>query len=437
MERQYIKLLLTVRRATVSINYFRCRMLSTLNIKPSQEEDSLEFYSRFSPCALSLKKFLDFGYKDGSSRESYGFLQKELPVRLANIMKEINLLPEHLLKMKSVALVMSWYQQSFRELIEFEKKKFDPKILDSFTATLVQIRNRHSNVVETMAHGVMELKEQHGIDSNTENRIQYFLDRFYMSRISIRMLINQHTLLFGKKEKNNDPRHIGCIDPNCNVSSVVQDAYENARFLCEQYYLAAPELQIVNKNSSVTESETDPIQIVYVPSHLYHMLFELFKNAMRAATEYHLQDGPIPPLSVMIVKGQEDLSIKISDQGGGIPRSKLDLLFQYMYSTAPQPARSDIDSAPLAGYGYGLPLSRLYARYFQGDIVLTSYEGFGTDAIIYLKVMSGEANEMLPVYNKTASRVYHTNIPVNDWSSPWATNQRTFCSHSKMKTPEH
>ena len=32
---------------------------------------------------------------------------------------------------------------------------------------------------------------------------------------------------------------------------------------------------------------------------------------MRAATEYHIQEEEIPPLSVMIVKGQEDLSIKV------------------------------------------------------------------------------------------------------------------------------
>lgn len=78
--------------------------------------------------------------------------------------------------------------------------------------------------------------------------------------------------------------------------------------------------------------------------------------------------------------------MQLSDQGGGIPRSVMDLLFNYMYSTAPQPAVSGLDTPPLAGYGYGLPLSRLYARYFHGDLMLTSFEGFGTDAVIYLKV---------------------------------------------------
>lgn len=85
--------------------------------------------------------------------------------------------------------------------------------------------------------------------------------------------------------------------------------------------------------------------------------------------------------------------------GGGIPRSKLDLLFQYMYSTAPEPSRSDCISAPLAGYGYGLPLSRLYARYFQGDLMLSSVEGYGTDAHIFLKVSMEKVNAaFLPLW---------------------------------------
>ncbi|XP_010725952.1 pyruvate dehydrogenase (acetyl-transferring) kinase isozyme 1, mitochondrial-like [Meleagris gallopavo] len=50
-----------------------------------------------------------------------------------------------------------------------------------------------------MAQGVIEYKESFGIDPVTSQNVQYFLDRFYMSRISIRMLLNQHSLLFGGK----------------------------------------------------------------------------------------------------------------------------------------------------------------------------------------------------------------------------------------------
>ena len=40
----------------------------------------------------------------------------------------------------------------------------------------------------------MEMKEaEQDVNANIEANIQYFLDRFYMSRISIRMLINQHS----------------------------------------------------------------------------------------------------------------------------------------------------------------------------------------------------------------------------------------------------
>jgi pyruvate dehydrogenase kinase 2/3/4 len=92
-----------------------------------------------------------------------------------------------------------------------------------------------------------------------------------------------------------------------------------------------------------------PIRIVYVPSHLYHMLFELFKNSMRAVMETHQESDSIPPIQVTIALGKEDISVKISDLGGGIARSQVDQLFKYMYSTAPHPSKSDIHTVPLAG----------------------------------------------------------------------------------------
>lgn len=39
----------------------------------------------------------------------------------------------------------------------------------------------------------------------------------------------------------------------CNVKAIALDAYDNARFLCDQYYLASPELEIeqFNRNYSL------------------------------------------------------------------------------------------------------------------------------------------------------------------------------------------
>ena len=50
-------------------------------------------------------------------------------------------------------------------------------------------------------------------------------------------------LLFGSNFSNGN--HIGCIDPSCDITKVVEDAYSNARFLCDRYYLTCPELRLV------------------------------------------------------------------------------------------------------------------------------------------------------------------------------------------------
>ncbi|KAG9355456.1 hypothetical protein JZ751_000294 [Albula glossodonta] len=206
-------------------------------------------FSKFSPSPLSMKQFIDFGSANACEKTSFVFLRQELPVRLANIMKEIDFLPDKLLGTPSLQLLQSWYAQSLMELVDFlEKDPEDKKILTKFTETLINIRNRHNNVVPTMAQGVVEYKEAFGVDPVTNQNVQYFLDRFYMSRISTRMLMNQHTLIFDGSTNPAHPKHIGSIDPNCNVVAVVKDAYESARMLCDQYYLTSPEVEIKQVN---------------------------------------------------------------------------------------------------------------------------------------------------------------------------------------------
>uniref|UniRef100_A0A8C5CCS8 Protein-serine/threonine kinase n=1 Tax=Gadus morhua TaxID=8049 RepID=A0A8C5CCS8_GADMO len=392
----------------------------------------IEYYSRFSPSPLSIKQFLDFGQENACEKTSYMFLRKELPVRLANTMREVNLLPDQLLSQPSVRLVQKWYMQSFVELLDYENRKGeDPQVLNDFLDLLIEIRNRHNDVVPTMAQGVIEYKEKFGFDPFISSSIQYFLDRFYTNRISFRMLINQHTLLFSNVTNPAHPKHIGSIDPACNVAEVVRDAYETAKMLCEKYYMASPDLKVEEFHAHAPK----PIQAVYVPSHLFHMLFELFKNSMRATVELHEDsEGGLPPVKAKVTLGKEDLSILISDRGGGVPLRKIDRLFNYMYSTAPSPS-FEPGAVPLAGFGYGLPISRLYARYFQGDLKLYSMEGVGTDAVIYLKVLGWtfESFERLPVFNKSAWRHYKVGPEADDWSNPSTEPRDTSVSKYKAK----
>ena len=46
---------------------------------------------------------------------------------------------------------------------------------------------------------------------------------------------------------------------------------------------------------------------------------------------------------------------------------------------------ADAAGGHCAGLGYGLPVARLYARYFHGDLELKTIAGFGTDVYIRLR----------------------------------------------------
>lgn len=48
------------------------------------------------------------GRENACEKTSYMFLRKELPVRLANTMREVNLLPDNLLSQPSIRLVQKW-----------------------------------------------------------------------------------------------------------------------------------------------------------------------------------------------------------------------------------------------------------------------------------------------------------------------------------------
>lgn len=162
--------------------------------------------------------------------------------------------------------------------------------------------------------------------------------------------------------------------------------------------------------------------------HLEYILTEVLKNSFRATVEWHQRhhayssSTPIPPVVITIAAPPPRadashpaparyLSLRIRDQGGGVPPANMSRIFSYSYTTAGRGAERNgsswddegmgggpyaaqhiggsaaIDAAggsggghggglfaemagrgvqmgmgTIAGLGYGLPMSRLYAR---------------------------------------------------------------------------
>lgn len=146
-----------------------------------------------------------------------------------------------------------------------------------------------------IANGVMELKQSRGPNS-VDPLIQSFLDRFYMSRIGIRMLIGQHIDL---QKPQTRPDYVGVICTKTNICNMAQEAIDNARFICEDYYglYQAPEVKLYCPKN---------LTFMYVPSHLHHMLFELLKNSLRAVVEGRGEDADeFPPIKIIVAEGKE------------------------------------------------------------------------------------------------------------------------------------
>jgi pyruvate dehydrogenase kinase 2/3/4 len=221
-----------------------------------------------------------------------------------------------------------------------------------------------------------------------------------MARIGLRFLLEHHVTSSPEYRRQG---HAGIIESEMSPLDVAKQAAADATYLCTHHLGECPPIQF-HCSADLT--------LTYVPMHLHYMLFEVLKNATRASVEHCSAfdlDVSARPVKVVIADGREDITIKVSDEAGGIPRSEIDNVWTYLHSTAPSPGRMNRDvgstayaggqgmscsTAPLAGFGVGLPLSRLYARYFGGDLQLLSMDGFGTDAFLHLNRLGSNCEDL-------------------------------------------
>lgn len=190
-------------------------------------------------------------------------MRRELPIRLAHRIQDLERVP-YMSEMPSVVGVKKLYTQSFLELVAFSETIHQNEE-EEFAQLLEAIYSRHSKVLVQMARGAYEFRDGirlgqfEGLASQTSydqmESTHEFLDRFYLCRIGIRVLIGQYLALRQPPVEN----YIGIICSQTSPYEIVKRAIDDASFMCTRKYGDAPEVIMSGRLE-----QTFP----YVPTHL-------------------------------------------------------------------------------------------------------------------------------------------------------------------------
>jgi signal transduction histidine kinase len=246
-------------------------------------------------------------------------VQRELCIRLARRLLDIQTLPFLVVENPHIQKVHMLYRKAFEELIAF------PKVVNinqdrEFVRILKHLVQEGVQVVPLLARGTYEASLK--VSAKRLN-CDKFLGDMVMSRISRRVIAEQFIAL-------HHPRagYVGIVCTHLSLLKVIQRVSPEAARTCEGRYGVAPEVQVRFQGDEVD------LECSYIPTHLEYIIFELLKNAMRAVCEKHVMScGVLPAIEMLVTRGPQDMSIRISDQGGGVEKRFLHNVFDFGFST--------------------------------------------------------------------------------------------------------
>mmetsp|Transcript_99083 Transcript_99083/g.261633 ORF Transcript_99083/g.261633 Transcript_99083/m.261633 type:complete len:471 (+) Transcript_99083:43-1455(+) len=352
----------------------------------------VSFFAQKESSSLTLKKVIDSSTPDTAA----ALAVQELPIRFAQRILQIEGL-DGWRSSPELVEVHSLYSRSFKDLRLVE---LDVENLGPFTDVVQSLKGRMKGVIPALATAMRNLQsaEDYG-----EQHINNWLDTFLLSRIGTEMLTSQYIACTSSIKDSPKGRRGGIVDHACDPAIICDRAAKHVRKLCKSHYNMEQELEIIIETGASCEiSGQGRVRFPYVPQYLFYILVELLKNSARATVESSGGDQSqirARPIVVTVGADPSQVAIRVHDSAGGIPFSVADRVWSYMYSTANQSTGGtgfSQQGTPLAGFGVGLPLSRLYARYLGGSLHLLSLPGIGTRAYLYLKRLESEAREEVP-----------------------------------------
>ncbi|PCH38305.1 26S proteasome subunit P45 [Wolfiporia cocos MD-104 SS10] len=409
------------------------------NVSAGELSRLIEEHAKHPPQPLTLSKLLSLAdpATPASVLKSAEYVSTEIPRRLAMRARSLEALPFIVGMNPYIARTLQGHRESFRVLNAHPSvKTLEENKL--FTPRLEALVRSHANDIPTMAKGFQECTRY-----MTPEQISTFLDDAIRIRIAVRLIAEQHIALSRVLEDQQhgvrQDDHLGIVHKACSPRDMIRMCGSWVSDLSEATLGAHPEI--------VIDGEVDAT-FAYIPVHLEYILTEILKNAFRATVERHAKQSPsrgspIPPVVITIspppvrppssAPHPRFLSMRVRDQGGGVQPMHLAQIFSYSFTTAgraggsgsgwddaelgggPYAAQHIGGSAALdgggsmgggsglfaemagrgvqmgmgtiAGLGYGLPMSRLYTRYFGGSLDFVSLDGWGSDVFLKLRCL--------------------------------------------------
>lgn len=121
----------------------------------------------------------------------------------------------------------------------------------------------------------------------------------------------------------------------------------------------------------------DDLPLVLVDAELVQIVI---RNLIDNALKY---SSPTTPITITAEAGQEEVIIRVRDQGPGIPEAEQSRIFEKFY-------RSLKDRSHIKGAGMGLAIAREIVHAHGGDIRVESRPGEGSEFSFSLPVASQE-----------------------------------------------
>ncbi|OCH94093.1 alpha-ketoacid dehydrogenase kinase [Obba rivulosa] len=391
----------------------------------------LELYAAKQAQRLTLRQLVFFGRNMNEERLikawalHANYVRTELPVRIAHRLRDMQALPYVVMNQEGVTKVYELYWSAF------DKFRRHPEINtvadnDAFCVFLRGILDEHKAAIPNLSLGLSLASPYLAPD-----RLDSFMRRMLVSRISRRVLAEHHIALSKIVALERD----GDTSPKDNVGIIythlcVKDSIEKcARFLRKRPLdIDRDAIQSATSEAAWSEVVIDghlDTRFAYIREHLEYIIFELLKNSFRATRLRHPDASALPPICATVVSGENDICIRISDQGGGLLSPEIQSpsdLFSFSHirnatrlhdarlgalrtiSTSSRGMTATVDEQlkllqsgtgyadpeqeagvmPHPRIGIGLPMSNIFATYFGGSLELVSLDGYGTD--VYLRL---------------------------------------------------